>query len=125
MPWIKSLLSTREKGQTTEQLALTHLQSSGLKLIEQNKHFKCGELDLVCKDGDCYVFVEVKYRKSNQYGGAATAVSASKQQKVKNSASLYLQQLGLNEYNTPCRFDVVALEGDLAQPQITWLKNAF
>ena len=49
----------------------------------------------------------------------------AKQQKVRKTAAFYLQQLGLNEYNTPCRFDVVALQGEINNLEINWLKNAF
>ncbi len=77
------------------------------------------------REGDTFVFVEVKYRKSTRFGGAIAAISATKQKKVKHCVTFYLQQAGLNEYNTPCRIDVIALEGDINQPVVTWLKNAF
>ena len=77
------------------------------------------------KDGQTFVFIEVKYRKNNLYGGALAAVSVSKQRKIKHCVAFFLQKNHLNEYNTPCRFDVIALEGDINQPQVTWLKNAF
>ena len=59
------------------------------------------------------------------FGGAISAISYNKEQKIRKCAKFYLQQNDLNEYNTPCRFDVIALEGDINQPQITWLRNAF
>ena len=84
------------------------------------------EVDFILhEDEERIVPVEVKYRKSNHFGGAISAVSATKQHKIKHCVAFYLHKVNLNEYNTPCRFDVVALEGDINQPQITWLKNAF
>ncbi len=65
------------------------------------------------------------YEKNNQFGGAISAIPVSKQKKIKHAVTFYLQQQGLNEYNTACRIDVIALEGDMNQPKITWVKNAF
>lgn len=124
MQWIKKL-TTKAIGDSTEAFAAQHLKAQGLVFVEQNFSSKFGEIDLIFQEAGTLIFVEVKYRKSASYGGAVATVSASKQQKLKLCASFYLQQSGLNEYNTPCRFDVVALQGDIDQPQITWLKNAF
>lgn len=124
MQWIKHL-TTKAIGDNTEALAADYLKAHGLTLAAKNYSSKYGEIDLICQEGQAWVFVEVKYRRSNAYGGAVSTISASKQQKLKLCASFYLQQLGINEYNTSCRFDVVALQGELTQPQIIWLKNAF
>ena len=117
--------TSTDKGHITESFAEQHLSKQGLILIERNFHSRQGEVDLIMLDGNTYVFVEVKYRKSKGFGGAIAAISASKQKKVKHCITFYLHQRGLNEYNTPCRIDVVTLEGDIVQPQVTWLKNAF
>jgi len=117
--------SSSSKGQLTESYAQQYLSKQGLILIERNFHSRQGEIDLIMLDGDTYVFIEVKYRKSKEFGGAIAAVSASKQKKIKQCVTFYLHQNSLNEYNTPCRVDVVALEGDITQPDVTWLKNAF
>ena len=109
----------------TEQLAARFLAKQGLLLQTANFHNRGGEIDLVMTDTDTWVFVEVKYRRSNSFGGAISAISPQKQQKIKQCAAFYLQQAGLNEYNTSCRFDVIALQGDITNPEITWLKNAF
>lgn len=117
--------SSSSKGQLTESYAEQYLSKQGLTLIERNFHSRQGEIDLIMLDGDTYVFIEVKYRKSKEFGGAIAAVSASKQKKIKHCVTFYLHQSSLNEYNTPCRVDVVALEGEITQPDVTWLKNAF
>ena len=80
------------------------------------------------QDDDTLVFIEVKYRRNNTFGGAIAAISHKKKQKIRQTAKFYLQQHGLNAYNTPCRFDVVTLQGNSdnrSTPQITWLKNTF
>jgi putative endonuclease len=112
-------------GKITEQLAADFLAKQGLLLQASNFHNRGGELDLVMTEADTWVFVEVKYRRSNSFGGAISAISSQKQQKIRQCAAYYLQQAGLNEYNTSCRFDVIALQGDITNPEVTWLKNAF
>jgi len=124
LSWI-NVQSTQDKGQTSENFALQYLVDNGLQYLTKNYRNRQGEIDIILLEDDIYVFVEVKYRKNNQFGGAISAVSYKKTQKIKQCAKFYLQQEGLNEYNTPCRFDIIALEGDINKPQITWLKNAF
>jgi len=117
--------STRATGNITEQFAKKYLIQQGLTFVDKNIHCRQGEIDLIMQDGNTLVFVEVKYRKNNHFGGAISAVSVTKQNKIRHCATFYLHKMKLNEYNTPCRFDVMALEGDINQPQINWLKNAF
>jgi len=117
--------NTRQTGQFSESIAATYLLKNGLKEVTRNFNCKMGEIDLIMLDQQTLVFVEVKYRKNATFGGAMAAISPSKQIKLQKSANFYLQKQQLNAYNTPCRFDVVALEGNLTQPEITWLKNAF
>jgi len=124
LSWTKSL-TTRQTGCLTEDIAAIFLKNEGL--IELSRNFNCrvGEIDLIMKDQHTLVFVEVKYRRNNHFGGALAAISASKQIKLQKAANFYLQKQQLNAYNTPCRFDVVGLEGNMTKPQVTWLKNAF
>jgi len=114
-------LTSSERGREAERLALTFLQKQGLRLLAQNWRCSSGELDLVMRDKDSVVFIEVRYRRSNRFGGAAQSVDSHKQRKLARSAQQFLQQNpALN--NQTCRFDVIAL-GEAAQPQ--WIKNAF
>jgi putative endonuclease len=118
-------ITTTEIGIITEAFAQDFLAEQGLRFLTKNFHSYQGEIDLLMQDQHTLVFVEVKYRKHNSFGGAISAVSYKKQQKIKQCAAFYLQKSGLNEYNTPCRFDVIALTGHINQLQVTWLKNAF
>jgi putative endonuclease len=123
--WTKKQTS-HNKGQVTEDYAKQYLIKQGLTFVDSNVHCRQGEIDLVMKDEQqTLVFVEVKYRKNNQFGGAISAVSYAKQKKIKHCVAFFLHKANLNEYNTACRFDVIALEGDINQPHVTWLKNAF
>ena len=124
MSWINPNTS-HARGRVTEDFAEKYLIDQGLTPVDRNIHCRQGEIDLVMRDDDIIVFVEVKYRKNNNFGGAIEAVSIAKQNKIRHCVAFFFQQANLNEYNTPCRFDVIALEGDINQPQVTWLKNAF
>jgi len=124
LPWIKAQTS-HSRGKATEEFAKQYLIQQGLVFIDNNVHCRQGEIDLVMQEGQTFIFVEVKYRKNNHFGGAISAISPSKQKKIKHCVAFFLQKNNLNEYNTLCRFDVIALDGDINQPQVTWLKNAF
>ncbi len=111
------------KGQAAEQQAANYLSKQGLHLVEQNYHCRRGEIDLICKQGDTWVFVEVKYRKSLSHGGAAAAVDQHKMHRILLSAQHYLQQKNLNQFDTAMRFDVVAIQEQA--PYLEWFQNAF
>lgn len=123
MIWNKT--TTKDIGDQTELLAKNYLIEKGLTIITENFHSPFGEIDIIAKLASCIIFIEVKYRKKNNFGGAISCISASKQEKIKKTALFFLQQQQLNEYNTACRFDVIALDGDINHPHITWLTNAF
>ena len=124
MSWI-SKNTSHARGRATEAFAEQHLIKHGLTPIDRNVHCRQGEIDLVMKDGNTFVFVEVKYRKNNHFGSAVETISLAKQNKIKHCVAFFFHNANLNEYNTPCRFDVIALEGNINQPQVTWLNNAF
>jgi putative endonuclease len=107
-------------GQQAEQQALVFLQSKGLKLEERNFRCKTGEIDLIMRDDDALVFVEVRFRQSNDFGRALETVTARKQRKLLASANWYLQ---MKRIDRPCRFDIVALNGSGSMP-VEWIKNA-
>lgn len=106
-------------GQSAESHAAAFLQRHGLKLLTRNWRCRFGEIDLVMQDGVTLVFIEVRLRSRSDFGGAAASVTPAKQKKLLAAARQYLTTL-----NTlpPCRFDVVALNGN-APPD--WIKNAF
>ena len=112
-------------GQTGEALAERYLQARGLRILERNyrvargRSRHGGEIDLVALDADgTLVFVEVRVRRGHMGGGAAASVDPAKQARLVYAAQTYLA--GLSRV-PPCRFDVVALDGDRVQ----WLQAAF
>ena len=81
-----------KKGQYAEQLACDHLEKEGLRLVQKNYHCPMGEIDLIMKDKEMLVFVEVRYRKNTQYGSGAESVNGPKQKKLLSTAMHYLQR---------------------------------
>lgn len=119
LPRLANIASRKDRGDEAENLALRYLRKAGLKPVSRNYHCRGGEIDLIMRDGDTLVFVEVRYRKNRHYGGAAASITPRKQQRIIVAAQHYL--LSLNE-EPACRFDVVAIdEGE----DIQWIQNAF
>lgn len=115
-----------QRGKLAEDLALAHLQRKGLKLQQRNYRTPYGEIDLVMTEptSGSLVFVEVRYRKDNRFGGAELSIDHRKQSRLLASAEHFLQQY--NRFaDAPCRFDVVALSGDLGKGSLQWYQNAF
>jgi len=110
----------RAAGRAAEQLAARFLEARGLVIVERNYRCRAGEVDLVARDGDTLVFVEVRLRGGRAFGGAAASVDARKQAKVIRAAQYYLA----NRPDQPCRCDVVALD-QLAADRIEWIRDAF
>lgn len=107
-----------------EQLALEHLLTHGLRLLQRNYRCKLGEIDLVMVDGSTLVLVEVRCRASCEYGGAAASVTWGKQRKlVKTAEHLLMKRPELRRY--PARFDVVAITTEAGASRIEWIKGAF
>ena len=107
-------------GQTAEAHAERFLESQGLKRVARNWRCRFGEIDLIMRDQQTLVFVEVRMRSSANFGGAAASVTASKQRKLLAAAKLYLSALP----ELPrCRFDVIALADNRAAPE--WIQSAF
>lgn len=104
-------------GQEAEDRALAYLLDQGLTLVTRNFLCKVGELDLVMREGERLVFVEVRERSNPFYGGAAASISPAKQRRILRAAKFYLLR---HSPPPPCRIDVIAMDGG----RITWLKNA-
>lgn len=106
-------------GERMERLAGDFLARQGLRIVARNHRCRFGEIDLVVTDGASLVFVEVRYRESSRFGTPAETVDAGKQRRLAAAAAHYLQR---HPSVLPCRFDVVAING---QDQIRWVRDAF
>ncbi len=109
------------KGSDAEQVAASFLQNHALALVTQNYRCRFGEIDLIMRDKTTLVFVEVRMRTSELFGGAAASITPSKKMKLLRTARHYLS--GLNT-EPACRFDVVLLSGANGQ-HTEWIQNAF
>jgi putative endonuclease len=117
--------TTKARGDAGETRALAHLQQQGLRLVARNYRVAGGpyargaEVDLILRDRDgTLVFVEVRSRADPSHGGAAASVTRGKQRRIIRAAQHYLLRLASPP---PCRFDVVAIDGEVLQ----WLPGAF
>ena len=117
-------LSYRQTGARWEKTAESFLRSHGLKLLHRNFSSRFGEIDLIMEEEKTIVFVEVKYRKSNEHGSGADAVTFHKQNRISRTAGWYLSK---NPHRAEqfCRFDVISIDPQSRKQGIKWIKNAF
>jgi putative endonuclease len=113
------------QGDSAEQAACDFLEKQNLVLIARNYRCRAGEIDLIMRDQDVWVFVEVRYRTSHAFGTAIESVNYAKQKRLIRTAHYYLQGKQLAE-KVPSRFDIVALQSCVDNSiKIEWIKNAF
>ena len=110
------LSEKQAQGRDWEQVALRHLARQGLSLVEANFTCKGGEIDLIMRDGDTLVFVEVRQRADGRHGGAAASITPAKIRRLVRAAEFYLLRFPVTP---PCRFDVVAIDGE----HLEWLQD--
>ena len=97
-------------GEEGERAAARFLESRGYRILERNYRTRRGEIDLIAEDGRVLVFVEVKVRLDDRFGGPAAAITRAKQARIARLAQQYLAWRRLSD--RPCRFDVVLIWGD-------------
>lgn len=116
------------QGEDAEAACCSYLRSQGLKFISRNYSCRHGEIDLIMLDKKLLVFVEVRYRKNNVYGGGLESITFSKQEKLRRTAELFLQE---NSQYKNARFDVVSMSKNTqtknSKQQYTydWVTDAF
>lgn len=113
----------RHTGESGESLAVKFLKKNGYKIIEQNYRCKLGEIDIIARDGRVLAFIEVKARRTGQFGGPKWAVTRQKQRKISMVALKYLKET--EQMGKKARFDVVAIRLLPGDPDIEIIKNAF
>jgi putative endonuclease len=106
-------------GESGEDRAASELERRGYAILERRYRTRYGEIDIIARDGDTTVFVEVKARATGECGTAAEAVTPRKQRRLASMALDYLSRTTTSEI--PCRFDVVAIDGD----ELTVIRDAF
>ncbi|TNJ35524.1 YraN family protein [Arenimonas terrae] len=114
----------RQLGAAAEAAACAHLEAAGLRPLAHNVNYRFGELDRVMRDGDTVVFVEVRYRRDDRFGGAAGSVDFRKRRRLILAARAWLAaQRGFAD--APCRFDVVTVQGADDALDCEWIRDAF
>ena len=111
--------STRAIGRDGEEIAAEYLRNNGYRIVEKNYRNRFGEIDVIAKDGNTLVFVEVKTRNTPSYGPPSSAVDSKKQQRIGKVAVTYLTKKGLTQH--PIRFDVVSI----CDGEIEVIRDAF
>lgn len=122
---LMKLLTRKARGDDAERAAEQFLTVNGLELVERNFRTRFGEIDLIMRQGATLVFVEVRFRKNENFGGALASIGSAKQQRLIAAAEQYLSQF---RNPPPCRFDAVLLTkgaNESAQVEVEWLKDAF
>jgi putative endonuclease len=107
------------RGESAEEQAHKFLINKGLKPVCRNYRCKQGELDLIMTDQQTLVIIEVRYRKTDQYGSAVESVTRAKQSRIIAATHSYLSSQNADR---PIRFDVVAISGN---GKVEWIQNAF
>lgn len=122
LQWINKTLS-KLIGDEAERLACAFLEQQGLVYLQKNYRCRTGEIDLIMRDNEELVFVEVKFRSKNQHGTAVEFFHASKRRKFESAVMHYLQEKKLNPSIVAYRIDLVGIEGKGQQSKINWLKS--
>lgn len=116
-------MSRKDMGNQGEEIARALLERNGLRFVASNYSCDMGEIDLIMRDGDSWVFIEVKCRSNEQFATVVEQITPAQCQRIRRCAQLFLLQQQLNEHVTPMRFDVVAIVIDFDHAQ--WLQDAF
>jgi putative endonuclease len=112
-----------EKGKLSEAVAADFLKKQGLTVVAQNVRCTLGEIDLIARQGNIHVFVEVKSRFASGRGLPQEAITRAKQRRITRLAQWYIKQHRLQHQSA--RFDVIAITWQGDEPQILWIPNAF
>ena len=108
------------RGEAAEALACDYLRRQGLVVTARNYRCRFGEIDVVAREGGTLVFVEVRRRRSEAFGGAAASITAAKRSRLIAAARHYLARL---DEAPPCRFDALLIRGEPAR--VEWIRDAF
>lgn len=122
------------KGASAENIACLYLSQQGIKIVERNYRTQRGEIDIIAREDDTLIFVEVRLRSKPNFGDAAQSIDARKQARLITAAQHYLLKKGLTDAQ-PCRFDAICMstvDTDTAKTDthpnrqtIDWIRDAF
>ena len=111
-------------GKQAEDIAASYLTKNNIEIVTRNFHSRFGEIDLIAVDKDILLFIEVRYRKNEHYMSAVETIDQHKCKKIVITSEYYLNKY--RKYQSYfCRYDVITITGELKEPVIEWIKNAF
>lgn len=110
-------------GKTGEIVATNYLKKLGYQILANNYKNILGEIDIIARDGEYIVFIEVKTRLSRAFGEPFEAIDYRKQNKIRSVATMYLKTK--HTLDSLSRFDAIEIIGDLSDPEINHVKDAF
>lgn len=115
--------ASQKSGHAAESQACYYLTECGLRILARNLKCRAGEIDIIARDQNILVFVEVRSRTNAHYGSAAETVGPYKQKRLVRTAQFWLPHIVRRHFSQtpPCRFDIITLHGN----QLCWLKDAF
>ena len=117
-------ITSRKSGKKAENIAADYLKKQNVKVISRNFHSRFGEIDLIGLDKETLSFIEVRYRKNEDYLSAIETIDRHKCKKIIITSEVYLNKR--KKYQSyQCRFDVITITGDINEPVIEWIKSAF
>ena len=121
---IKKIKLAIHTGKIAEDIAANTLSKEGIKLLDRNFRCRFGEIDLIGLDQNILVFIEVRYRHNESHMAAVETIDRHKCKKLVRTSEYYLNK-HRNYQSYQCRYDVIAITGELDRPAIEWIKNAF
>ncbi|MDI6765641.1 MAG: YraN family protein [Bacteroidota bacterium] len=113
----------RQKGTIGEDLAVDFLQKKGYCILQRNYRYEHGEIDIVAEDGKVLVFIEVKTRRSKDFGEPEDAVTPRKRAKIRATADGYLFENNIDDKE--CRFDVIAIDYEDKEIKVRHIEDSF
>jgi putative endonuclease len=117
------MVSKTKKGTIGEDIAVESLIKKGYRILQRNYRFEHGEIDIIAEDGSALVFVEVKARRSKEFGEPEDAVTPRKREKIRATADGYLFENNIDDKE--CRFDVIAIDYQNSKTEIRHIEDAF
>jgi putative endonuclease len=118
-----SPVQTHQFGRMGERLAVWYLKLSGYRIVKRNYRNRLGEIDIIAREDETLVFVEVKARRTRRYGHPKYAVTRQKQRTLSKVALAYLKETG--KMRDKARFDVISICGYSSPPAVELIRNAF
>ena len=117
-------MNKRSIGDENESLACKFIEDKGGRILERNFRCKMGEIDIIARDGPYLCFIEVKFRKDSSFGDPSEAVNYSKRRRISNVSRFYLYSKHIS-FDSPIRYDVIAVSASEDMLTFDWIKNAF